>query len=138
MLKYIAENKTKVYELNSDFVVSENMSQIIFNSCEFYGSNYIGRLYFSRSILNLKIKLPIIIEDNKKIIFFPTRAINNDECIWISYNNLKKIMKTQDGSIIYFNNDKNFKIKISSDILDRQFFNCLKLEKMLKARQENA
>ena len=47
-------------------------------------------------------------------------------------------MKTQDGSIIYFNNDKNFKIKISSDILDRQFFNCLKLEKMLKSRQENA
>ena len=138
MLKYIDEKKTKVYELNSDFVVLENMSQIIFNSCEFYGSNYIGRLYFSRSILNLKIKLPIIIEDNKKIIFFPTRAINNNECIWISYNNLKKIMKTQDGSIVYFSNDKNFKIKISSDILDRQFFNCLKLEKLLKSRQENA
>lgn len=137
MLKYINENKTRVYEKNKDFIVSENISEIIFNSCEFYGSNYVGRLCFSKSILNLKIKVPIVIEDNKKIIFFPTRAIYNKECIWISYNNLEKVEKDVDDSLVHFYNGKSYKIMISSDIINRQFYNCLKLEKLLKIRQEN-
>lgn len=137
MLKYINETKTRVYELNREFIVYENMSDIIFNSCEFYGSTYNGRLDFSKSVLNLNIKLPIIIEENKKIIFFPTRAIYNEECIWISNNNLNKIEKENENCVIYFKNGKKYRINISCDIINRQIFNCLKIEKLLKTRHEN-
>ena len=41
---------------------------IIFNSCEFYGSTYNGRLDFSKSVLNLNIKLPIIIDIIQNIL----------------------------------------------------------------------
>ena len=134
MLKYINNKKTKIYEANKEFIVSENMSEIIFNSCQFYGSSYNGRLYFSKSILNLKIKVPIIIEDYRNIIFFPTRSIDNKDCIWISYNHLEKITKENDSTIVFFDNNKRYKIDISSDIINRQFYNCLKLEKLLESR----
>lgn len=137
MLKYVSENKTRVYELNRDFIVYESMTDIVFNSCEFYGSSYNGRLEYSKSVLNLNIKLPIVIEENKKIIFFPTRAIYNDECIWISSNNLIKIEKENDNCIVNFKNGKKYIIKISCDIINRQIFNCLRLEKILKSRLEN-
>lgn len=141
MLEYYDENKTKVYEFDREFVVNDSLFNIISNSCNFYGSTYDGRLASSKKILNTNIKLPVVVEDIKKIIFFPTRATYRHGSRWISFNNLDRIERVRKNSSltrICFCNNKAYDIEISYDIVYRQLFNCLTLEKTLLLRQERA
>lgn len=141
MLEYYDKNKTKVYELDKDFIVNDNLFNIVSNSCDFYGSSYEGRLEASKKILNTNIKLPVVVEDIKKIIFFPTRATNRIGSRWISFNNLDKIERIRKNNTLtrlYFCNGTSYDIEISYEIIHRQLFNCLQLEKTLLLRQERA
>lgn len=141
MLEYCDENKTKVYEFDRDFIVNANLFEIISNSCNFYGSTYEGRLEASKKILKTNIKLPVVIEDVKKIIFFPTRATCRRGSCWISFNNLDRIEhvgRSNTSTKLCFCNGKSFDIDISYEIIHRQLFNCLNLEKILLLRQERA
>jgi len=141
MLEYYDENKTKVYEFDKEFVVNDSLFNIISNSCNFYGSTYEGRLEASKKILNTNIKLPVVVEDLKKIIFFPTRATYRLGSRWISFNNLDRIEHVGRNSSLTrlcFCNGKMYDIEISYEIIHRQLFNCLTLEKTLLIRQERA
>ena len=135
------KKKTKIYEGIKEFFVSVDSNSIILDSCEFYGCPYAGRLEASKKMLNLAIKLPIVIEDTKNIIFFPTKAFENDNCIWISFNNLDSIERIKNDSTkckLIFKNNKKVEIDTSYDIIDRQIYNCLKLEKEMAKRREKA
>lgn len=141
MLEYYDENKTTVYELNDEFVVNQNILVIVENSCNFYGSTLNGRVEASKKILNTNIKLPIVVEDVKKIIFFPTSAAYRIGCKWLSFNNIDKIEKVHKNrniTRVYFSNGLINELNISYDIVYRQFYNCMLLEKTLLQRQENA
>lgn len=141
MLEYCNENETKVYEFDKDFIVNDNLYNIVSNSCEFYGSTFKGRNEASKKILGTNIKVPIVIEDLKKIIYFPIRATYTTGNRWISFNNLDRIEKVSKNSSftrLYFCNGSTYDVEISYEIIQRQLFNCLKLEKILLLRQERA
>ncbi len=138
MLEYYNETSTKVYEVDREFVVKQTMKNIIFNSCNFYGCTYDGRIQASRKILNTNIKIPVVVEDIKKIIFFPTKAAYKDGSRWIAFNNLDKIEKNGSQTKLYFCNGKNYIVDTSYEIIHRQLYNCLTLEKVLLLRQEKA
>ena len=141
MLEYFDENKTKIYEFNNDFIVNQNILTIIENSCSFYGSTLDGRIEASKKILNTNIKVPIVVEDVKKIIFFPTKASYRTGCKWISFSNIdkiEKVYKSNNLTRIYFCNGMTQDINISYEIIYRQFYNCMLLEKTLLLRQEKA
>lgn len=141
MLEYYDENKTKVYEFTDEFIVNQNILNIVDNSCSFYGSTLDGRVEASKRILGTNIKVPVVVEDIKKIIFFPTRASNRDGCRWLSFNNLDKIErieKNQGFTRVYFCNGTMFDIDNSYEIVQRQYYHCLSLEKTLLVRQEKA
>lgn len=141
MLEYFDENKTKIYEFNNDFIVNQNILTIIENSCSFYGSTFEGRVNASKKILNTNIKLPIVIEDVKKIIFFPTKASYRVGCNWLSFNNIdriEKVAKNSNLTRVYFCNGLVNDINVSYEIIYRQFYNCMLLEKTLLLRQERA
>ena len=141
MLEYYDDNQTKIYEFNEEFIVNQNILNIIENSCNFYGSTFSGRVEASKKILNTNIKLPIVVEDLKKIIFFPTRASYRTGCKWLAFNNIDKIEKVPKNSNltrVYFCDGSVQDLKISYDIIYRQFYNCMLLEKTLLSRQEKA
>ena len=141
LLEYYDTNKTKVYELTDEFIVEQNILNIVENSCNFYGSSLEGRISASKKILGTNIKLPVVIEDVKKIIFFPTRANYQINCKWLSFNNIdriEKIGKNNKLTRVFFCNGKYIDVKISYEIIYRQFYNCLLLEKTLLLRQESA
>jgi len=141
MLEYYDENKTRVYEFNEDFIVNQNILEIVENSCYFYGSTLEGRTEASKKILNTKVKVPIVVEDMKKIIFFPTKATYRSGCNWLSFNNIDKIERVNKNNSkvrIFFCNGLSYDFNISYDIVHRQLYNCLLLEKTLILRQENA
>lgn len=141
MLEYYDEDKTKVYEFNDEFIVNQNILNIIENSCNFYGSTFDGRVEASKKILSTNIKVPIVVEDVKKIILFPTKASYRVGCKWLAFNNIDKIEKINNKTNltrVYFCNGSFQDLKISYEIIYRQFYNCMLLEKTLLMRQENA
>ena len=141
LLEYYDENKTKVYEFNDEFIVNQNILNIVENSCSFYGSTLEGRTDASKKILNTNIKVPIVVEDIKKIIFFPTKATYRIGCKWLSFNNIDKIEKVgkkNNLTRIFFCNGMVQDVNISYEIIYRQFYNCMLLEKTLLLRQERA
>jgi len=98
----ISENETEVIELGNKFIIESNLTDILKRSCEFYGCTLEGRIKGSQTQLGMKYKLPIIIENTKELIFFPTSSPRLENCSWISLKNIKHYEENRFGSIIEF------------------------------------
>ena len=82
----IGSNKTKVVELNDEYIVPQSSFSIMEENCEYYGSTYNGRIKAAQKILNYSYKLPLLVEESEKLIFFPTKASTDKDCAWINHN----------------------------------------------------
>ena len=102
----IDNNKSMVYEEEVEYVVSKNSNKIIEENCKFYGSSYKGRCDGTKYLTGIKSKYPIIIEESRNIIFFPTTSIRNNNNVWLSLNKIKSYDKNDIGSLITFFNNK--------------------------------
>ena len=60
---------------------------IIENSCEYFGSSYLGRHEGTKKLIGITHKAPIIIEESKNLIYFPTTSPRLTDCVWIKYIN---------------------------------------------------
>ena len=84
--------KTKVYDKEGIFDIKMNILDIIENSCNYYGSSFLGRCIGSKKILNMNYKLPIIIDEVKETILIPTSSPKCEDCHWICLNNIEDYM----------------------------------------------
>ncbi len=131
----INENKSRVIEKDGDFIVNLSSKEIMDNSCKFFGSSYDGRLQGTKTLTGLSYKAPIIIEETKKIIFFPTKSPRSSSCCWVSYNNISRYEELENKEvIIHFNNGKKVKLKTSYQIIDNQVLRSTRLELVLIKR----
>ena len=126
----------KVYEKETIIDYSGNCNEIMDNSCKYYGSTYEGRKEGSKYILGASYKLPIIIEESKFLIFFPTESPLLDSCIWLSLNNILKIEKNELKTTIYFVNNEKISIPISYHIIENQILRATRLESLIRKRQK--
>lgn len=126
---------SKVFEKDFSFIINRNINEIIADSCIYYGCTFDGRVNASKLILGTNIKLPIVIEESQNIIFFPTRSNVNESCVWVSFNNLENIDRIGMNTKIIFKNGYEYVSKCSFNVIDRQFYNCLKLERLLLSRR---
>lgn len=117
----IDDKTSKVYEDSIEYVVGRNTNKIIEDNCKFYGSSYKGRCDGTKYLTGIKSKYPIIIEETRNIIFFPTSSIRNNENVWISLNKIKYYNKCKFGSKITFINNKKINLDISIYSLDNQY-----------------
>ena len=105
--RYLAENETieemeikateKLIEKTKTFVVDLTPMKIIENSCAYFGSSYQGRFLGTKNLIGISHKAPIIIEESREIIFFPTNSPRIYECAWISLKNLQNYKKGKDN-----------------------------------------
>lgn len=93
----ISDKSSKVIENGEEYIIDNPTLKILEHSCEYFGSSLEGRKEGTKKILGITHKSPIIVEESRKIIFFPTNSPDRKDCAWI---NLEKIDK-------YFKNDKN-------------------------------
>lgn len=126
---------TIVYEKYNCFIINQNIKDIINNSCKYYGSTFEGRKVASSSILKVNYKVPIMIEESNNIVFFPTTSLRNNNCSWISLNNIEKYERNYRGSKILFNNGKTLIIPISYGILNNQILRSSRLIYLLDERK---
>ncbi len=116
----LGEDISKVYEEEAEYIISKSPNAIIKENCEFYGSSYSGRCSGTKKLTGIKSKFPIIIEESRNIIFFPTSSVRSDNNTWIALNNIKEYKEDNLNSTITFKNNENLELDISYYSLDNQ------------------
>ena len=131
----IDEYSSKVYEIDEEYIVDETPYSIMENSCRYFGSSLEGRIMGSKDVLGAIYKIPVIVEESQKLIFFPTKALDSPTVSWISYKNIKSIEKYNDKSLVKFKNDEKVILDCPYFSLKNQIFRCNMLDNIFYNRK---
>lgn len=130
------KNLSRVIEDDNIFLVNKKTTDIIDYSCKYFGSSYIGRHEGTKNLIGINYKSPILIEESREIIFFPTSSPRFDDCYWISLKNLKKYQKdSNNNSKVIFNNELELELNISYGSLQNQVLRATMLESVIRKRK---
>lgn len=129
--------KSKIFENDRTFIVNEPTGNILKNSCLFFGSSIEGRRDAVKQILGIDMKVPIIVENIKDMIFFPVSDCIKRNSTWISYQNLLKYSKFNEFStVLYFKSNKKIRVDAKYSLIDNQVIRCIKLETLINKRKD--
>ena len=123
-------------EKDNTIIVSKTPMQIIEDSCSYFGSSYYGRAKGTKKLIGVSHKAPIIIEESREIIFFPTSSPRLYECCWVSLKNIDKYKKEENNSLILFNGGHSLLLNMSYGSLDNQVLRATRLESVLRMRKQ--
>jgi len=131
----IDKMKSKAIENSEEYIIDSDVLSIMEHSCEYFGSSYEGRKEGTKKLLGITHKSPIIVEESKKLIFFPTTSPDNSECIWINLekvDNYYRIDKKM--SAIKFKNGDLIELNVSYGSLSNQILRATRLKYILDDR----
>lgn len=131
----ISKNCSKVIEEENNYIINNSTTEIIDHSCKYFGSSYNGRCEGTKNLVGFNYKTPIIVEESKEIIFFPTSSPRFDNCSWISLNNIEKYIKNEKKSSVFFKNGIVLDFEISYSSLENQILRATMLESKLRQRK---
>lgn len=137
LLVPIGKIKTKIYDINGTYYIKKNCFDIVDESCQYYGSSYGGRYIGAKKMLEMEYKLPIILDEVKEVIIFPTCSPRQNNCNWVCLNNIENYLKNKNCSTIKFANGFNYEINISYNSLENQILRATLLMSKLKKRKNN-
>lgn len=127
---------SKILEDGKEYKVDETAYQVMDYSCKYFGSSYEGRKEGTKAILNINYKVPIIVENSRSIIFFPTNSPSDKDCYWISLRNIKSIEELEYNSTrIIFNNDVSLEIPVSKRTIENQILRASRLDLINRDRK---
>ena len=131
----INDKCSKVVEDEDEYIVDNNTLNILEHSCEYFGSSFEGRKEGTKKLLGITHKSPIIVEESRKIIFFPTTSPEKLECTWINLEKIDKYFKNgPKKSRIVFKNGKKLDLDISIGSLTNQILRATRLKYILDQR----
>lgn len=130
-------NRSRIYEEEREFDLNVAPTSIIDHSCRFFGSSYAGRFEGTKNLLGINYKAPIIIEESRELIFFPTSSPRFEDCSWISMNHLKEYQHSGKYSKILFYNGLELPLHISYGSLQNQALRATRLQVVLRSRKLN-
>ena len=128
-------DKTKVFEKEKTFYVNKEVSEIMEDSCEYFGSSLRGRQKGTEKLIGISYKAPIIIEESRNIIFFPTSSPRVKSCNWISLNNLERYYTKNKKIVLEFKNKQKIMLNSSFGVIDNQILRATRLESVLRGRK---
>ena len=131
----IDENVTKVLEKEDEYFINKNSYEVMEDSCTYYGSSCEGRIKGTKMILGSNYKVPIIVEETNEIIFFPTEAASNANCIWLSLNNIRSYEKCNGFTKVIFNSGKELIVKMSISSFETQILRANRLGSIIRKRK---
>ncbi len=131
----IGKGCSKIIENGDEYIVNIDTHKILEHSCEYFGSSYEGRKEGTKKILGITHKSPIIVEESRQIIFFPTSSPENIDCIWINLEKIEKYFKTNNKkSAIIFKDGTTLEFNISIGSLTNQILRATRLKYLLNER----
>lgn len=131
----VDQTTSRIIELEDSFLVSQSSTEIIDESCKFFGSSYMGRHEGTKNLIGVNYKSPIIVEETMELIFFPTTSPRMKECIWISLNHIEDYTKKDCATFIHFKNGHSLELEISYGSLENQILRATRLESILRKRK---
>ena len=130
----VNEKTSNVIEEDNVYTINKSTTEIIDHSCKYFGSSYKGRTEGTKNIIGFSYKLPIIIDELREIIFFPTSSPKK-ECCWISLNQISRFENNKVNSIIIFKNNFKLELDISYNTLENQILRANYLETSIRKRR---
>lgn len=127
--------KTIVYETNRTFTINKRINKVMDESCRYYGSTIKGRQEGTTALTGVKYKAPVIVSEDKNIIFFPTTSPRLSECSWISLNNINNIQEKDYKMKVNFLSGRSIYLNISENVLKNQIYRSTLLESTIRKRQ---
>lgn len=132
----IESRKSKVLEDGEEYIIECTPYEILDYSCKYFGSSYEGRKEGTKSILNINYKVPIVVENSRNLIFFPTNSPSSEDCIWISLKNIKKIVEEDfNCTKIEFNSGVSIVVPISKRTIENQILRASRLDLIMRDRK---
>lgn len=132
----VDSEKSKVFEDELQYIIEEKPFQIMDDSCKYFGSSYRGRKEGAKSILGDGYKIPILVEDSRNIVFFPTISPGDKDCIWLASRKIKKIEYLDEfNSKVIFDNNQEILVPISYRSLENQLLRATRLESVVRNRK---
>ena len=125
----------RIYEGTKSYLIKDNTYNIIKKSCEYFGSTFEGRRRGTKILTGYATKSPIIIEESRDIIFFPTSSPRSKECSWISLNNVNDYRKRDNSTEIIFKNKSKILINISYYAFTNLILRATRLNYVLNERK---
>ena len=134
----VGENKSKIIEKDNTYIINESPNRIMDESCRYYGSSIGGRQKGTMSLTGISYKAPIIVQEEKNIIFFPTTSPRLKKCCWISVNNIDSYYYDfeKQTCIIIFDNKSRLEFDMSYWVLNNQILKSHRLDAISKKRRE--
>lgn len=131
----INTDSSKIIENGEEYVVNNNSTKILEHSCEYFGSSLEGRREGTKKLLGITHKSPIIVEESRKLIFFPTTSPERKDCSWVNLNKIEKYYKTGNSkSAIQFKDGSTIEFNISYGSLSNQIYRATRLKYILEER----
>ena len=131
----IDDGISKIIEKDEEYFINKNSYEVMEDSCAYYGSSCEGRVKGTKNILGSNYKVPIIVEETNEIIFFPTEAASNANCIWLSLNNIKKYEKCNGFTKVIFDSGKELIVKMSISSFETQILRANRLGSIIRKRR---
>ena len=123
LIIYYNNFNTVMINTDGKMIINGNFIRSILNkSCIFYGSSLNGRLKGSKDLLKCRYKLPIIISESNRLIFFPV-----NKYFWINFNMIESFEKKENHTIITFKNGYKRSIFVSYRVVNNQMLKCSRL-----------
>lgn len=129
------DKNTLVYEDNKVFSVPKIANEIMEDSCAYFGSSLLGRQQGTTRLIGVTHKSPVIVEESREIIFFPTSSPRLKTCSWLSLKNIDCYYNEGKFVVIEFKNGQKIKLNLSYGIIDNQILRATRLESVLRGRK---
>lgn len=128
--------KSKIVEKERELIINHTPMEIIDYSCLYFGSSYSGRQSATKHLLGISYKSPIIVEESRNMIFFPTNSPRLLDCYWIALKHIVDYKKSKEQSIISFNSGIELQVPISYGSLDNQVLRATRLESVFRNKKK--
>ncbi len=129
------DKQTIIYDVENYRVINKNIKTVLNLNCNFYGSTLIGRKKSAENILDIKYKVPIVLDEASDITLLQLSSLRKDETILLVLNKIVSYQEMMDKLIIKCINSQVFEVNISKNCFEKLLLNSFKLNNVLKWRK---
>ena len=128
----LGKKKTVIYENHDCYIIDEKISKIMDHNCQYNGSSLEGRVKGTYTLTGFNYKAPIMVSEDKNLVFFPTCSPRLKDCSWINVGNIKKLYSKENKCLVEFLNEECLEIDESFRIIQNQYLKSLSLQNAFK------
>lgn len=130
------KSKTIIYNVDNYQVINKSINKVLEYNCNFYGSSLLGRKKCAQNLLEIKYKVPIIIDEMNDIVLINLNNNRKDNCLYLVTNKIIDYKEKIDKLEISCINKNIFNVNLSKNNLERMIINAIKLNNILKWRKK--